>query len=272
MLTQRLPNLASWTSHLSQVPIPVLKSTATALAALAQDEDRVNAQEIAHVVMADPLMAMRVLASLAAQRRGKTGSEVTTIERAIVMMGIGRFFRECRNLPTVEANLADQPEARLGLLRVVQRARRAADFARAFAARRNDVTIDEIILAALLHDFAELAIWCAAPTLAGDMRRMLAATPGLRSAAAQRHVLGVEVNHLQLALAQRWHLPQLIRQMMDDEHATAPRVRTVLLAVRLARHLASGEADAALPDDYADIGDLLKMRSEQVPEYIAALA
>ena len=41
-------------------------------------------------------------------------------------------------------------------------------------------------------------------------------------------------------------------------------MRNVVLSVNLARHLANGWDDAALPDDYKDIGQLLGMQPENV--------
>jgi hypothetical protein len=57
---------------------------------------------------------------------------------------------------------------------------------------------------------------------------------------------------------------------MDDENAKQPRVRNVELAVNLARHSANGWDDAALPDDYKDIGELLRTPAEQVMVMVGA--
>jgi hypothetical protein len=57
---------------------------------------------------------------------------------------------------------------------------------------------------------------------------------------------------------------------MDDENAQNPRVKNVVLAVNLARHSANGWDDAALPDDYKDIGELLRMSAEQVMVMVGA--
>ena len=59
-------------------------------------------------------------------------------------------------------------------------------------------------------------------------------------------------------------MPELLKNLMDDEHATTPRARNVTLAVRLARHSAKGWNDPALPDDYKDIGELLHLVPEAV--------
>jgi hypothetical protein len=49
---------------------------------------------------------------------------------------------------------------------------------------------------------------------------------------------------------------------MDRNNAENPRVRNVTLAVDLARHSANGWDDAALPDDYSAIEDLLHVSHE----------
>ena len=54
-------------------------------------------------------------------------------------------------------------------------------------------------------------------------------------------------------------MPQLLLELIDDSNAGKPRVRNVTLAVNLARHSANGWNDAALPDDYRDMGALLRI-------------
>ena len=92
----------------------------------------------------------------------------------------------------------------------------------------------------------------------------------LRSYDAQEQVLGFSLDALQLALAREWGLPQLLLTLMDGECAEQTRVRNVILAVNLARHSANGWDDAALPDDYMDIGELLGVEPENVMVMVGA--
>jgi hypothetical protein len=109
----------------------------------------------------------------------------------------------------------------------------------------------------LLRDVAEILIWCFAPTLALQVKEMQTRDRNLRSAIAQTQVYNVTDEDLQLALTKTWHLPELLTTLMDRQNAEHPRVRNVTLAVDLARHSANGWDDAALPDDYTVIEDLL---------------
>jgi len=113
--------------------------------------------------------------------------------------------------------------------------------------------------AALLHDFAEMLLWCHAPSLALRIRQAQRADPTLRSAAIQQEVLGIQLADLQQALMKAWRLPELLIRISDDHHADRASVRNVLLAVRLARHTAGGWDNAAIPDDVADIAALLNL-------------
>ena len=92
------------------------------------------------------------------------------------------------------------------------------------------------------------------------MQRLQASDSSLRSATVQKRLLNVELSELQHALMKAWRLPSLLVRI-TDEHAPSPsaQVRNVRLAIRVARHSARDWDNAALPDDIADIADLLQM-------------
>jgi len=125
-------------------------------------------------------------------------------------------------------------------------------------------------IAALLHDLAEMLMWCFAPTDMLRIHAMQQEDKTLRSSDVQEQVLGFPLVDLQLSLAREWSLPQLLLTLMDHECAEQERVRNVILAVNLARHSANGWDDAALPDDYWDIGQLLSVEPDDVIVMVGA--
>jgi HD-like signal output (HDOD) protein len=141
----------------------------------------------------------------------------------------------------------------------MQRAHRAATFALGFAVHRMDHDAPVVYQAALLHDFADMLMWCHAPALALEMRQAQRNDPALRSSVVQEHMLGVKLPELQHALMQTWRLPDLLVRCADDSHAEHPSVKSVALATRLARHTAHGWDNAAIPDDVREIAELLNM-------------
>lgn len=267
-----VPNLEKWAAFLCQVEIPVLRSSIDELARLEQNEDNITARDISGVILRDPMLTLRVLRYLPEYRRNRPGTEITTVGHAVMMLGITPFFRQFRDMKIVEDMLAECPHALEGFLGVVNRARHAALHAREWAALRHDIESDEVIIAALLHDVAEMLLWCLAPECATQIAERMRQDKTLRSAIAQERVLGFKVVDLQLALLEKWRLPALLQSLMDDDHNNPPRVRIVALAVALARHSANGWDDPALSDDYAAIRKFLALSERDVMARIHRVA
>lgn len=250
-------SLDRWVARLSAANLPVLGRTLAQLAALRRDEDNIRPRDISQLVLHDPFMALRVLRFLKDHRSARALADITTVEHAIMMLGVTPFFRTFSGLRAVERDLQGNKVAMAGLLAVVARSRHAAMHAREWAQLRHDIESDEVVIAALLHDMAEMLLWCFAPAEAGEIAAMMARDPAQRSAEVQREVLGFGLNELQVALASVWGLPPVMASLMDDFRADRPRARNVMLAVNLARHAAHGWEDAALPDDIDGVARLL---------------
>lgn len=258
-LKRPLPDLESWRAYFLAAQIPVLASSAEALEALREREDTVDANLIGEMVAGDPLMTLRVLSHAAANRPPRMETDTGTVTAAVVMMGITPFFRTFGPAPSVEDWLRDDFDALDGVRAVLHRSQRAAMFALGFAVHRMDADAALVHQAALLHDFAELLLWCHAPALALELTRLQRADPTLRSAAAQIAVLNVELADIQRALMRTWRLHGLLVKTADERHAHHPSARTVTLAVRLARHSARGWDGPALAEDFSDIASLLTL-------------
>ena len=260
-IARPLRDLSAWLTHFRSATIPVLDSTAEAVRELAVNEDAVDAHLLAAAVGTDPLMTLKLLAHVGTTSRRET--DVETVVSALVLLGIGPFFRHFGELPTLSQALqdaADADEVNAGLQAVLDRSHRAAQFALGFAAHRMDPDAAVIHEAALLHGFAELLLWCHAPTLALEIARRQRADASLRSALVQQAVLGgITLAELQQALMKAWRLPELLIRLDDARHANSPQVKNVTLAVRLARHSAQSWDNAAVPDDVADIAALLQL-------------
>lgn len=257
---------------LSVLEVPVLASTARTLAQMRAEEDRLTARDISRVVLRDPLMTLRVLRYAEGRRGARQLADITTVEHAIMMHGITTFLRDHSRMTTIESVLENNGRALSGALRVISRAQHASAFARSIAAHRHDIESDEVVVGALLHDLAELLLWCHRPDHQREIRYLVDNAQGLRSAAAQRLVLGFTHIELQLALAAEWRLPALLCRLMDDDHADHPRVVNVMTAAALARHLAHGWNDPALPDDYKRIEKVAGISAQAARRLVSSAA
>jgi HD-like signal output (HDOD) protein len=264
MLVKPFHDLDAWVAFYSQASVPVLRHTVQGLEQMREKADKVNARSIAAIILNDPLMTLRVLRYIEDHRQKRQTTDITTIERALMMIGIEPFFRDFQELPIVEEQFQDQPKALLGLLKVINRARKAANWAREWAIMRHDLDVDEITVATLLHEVANILMWCFAPALALKGKEMQAADHSLRSATMQIAIYNIHLSDLQTRLCQIWKLPELLLTLMDETKSESARARNVLLASSLARHSANGWDDAALPDDFKDVAALLHISHESL--------
>lgn len=271
-MTPRLETIEQWVAMLREAELPVLARTVSELKRMRADEDNVSPVRIAQTVLHDPIMTIKVLQYLQEHRNMRRNTEITTIAHALMMLGLHPFFERFAEQPVLEDRLAEDPASLLGVRRVLSRARHAALYAQDWAVQRHDVDPEEVMIAALLHDMAEMMLWCYAPRLAREIAARQQRDPALRSERAQREVLGFRLIDLQLQLVGAWHLPALLRLLIDQSRARNPRVASVALAVDLARHSAHGWDNPALPDDYAGIARLLGLSYDEVFHKVVGVA
>ena len=261
---QEKKSLDQWVDFLTRTEIPVLKQTARDQAALRKDPERLSARAVAQVIMVDPMMTVKVLRYLQAHKHRSQQNEVVQAEQALIMMGVEAFFNKVPAEPFVQDVMHGHTDALVQLLHVIHRAHRASEYAYQWAVRLTDLHYEEIRIAALLHDLAEMLMWCFAPQEMMKIREMQLLDKTLRTRAVQEQVFGFNLLDMQKQLVKNWQLPELLLLLMDDQYSTNQRVRNVILAVNLARHSSNGWDDAALPDDYRDIAELLRMQADQV--------
>lgn len=278
MIQQPLPTLAAWVEAFASADIPILPESASEIALLREIEEArgdMDAHTLAESLGNDPLMTLKVMVHVSRYCTSLSVEPPETLVGAILMQGMGPFFATFSNPLDIDTCLAERPEALDGLHQVVRRSRRAAHFAMGFALKRQDQDVIVIQEAALLHAFAEMLLWCHAPVLMLEIAQRLKADHTLRSAAVQQEVLGIRVDDLAQELMRRWQLPDLLIHCSDQRLVNDPKVRTVTLGVRIARHTQHGWDDphclAALPDDARDVGLLLNIAPEAAHRLIRGM-
>ena len=263
--------LSDWVNFLTTAEIPVLKQTARNLALLQQDEQHLNARSFAQVVKNDPLMTVKLLRHMQQHKHRTQQHDVMEVEQIILMLGLESTLNKIPAKPLVEEVLGrGNMNALVYLLKTTHRANLASTYAFDWAVRLHDLHFAEIRLAALLHDIAEMLMWCFSPAEMLKIKQLQKQNKSLRSTVAQEKILGFSLYQLQLELAIKWKLPELLITLMDDNNSNLQRVRNVVLAVDLARHAANGWNDAALPDDYENIAKLLHMQPSDVMTIVGA--
>ena len=269
-MPQHPGSLTDWVAFLGRADIPVLKHTERELERLRDDDVQLNARSIADVVTDDPLMTVKLLRYMQTHKHRNQTYELVDVKQALLMMGLDTFFREVPATPIAEEMLHEHHAALVHLLHTVRRAQRSAYYAFDWALRLHDMHAEEVQVSALLTHVSEMLMWCFSPERMLEIQRLQATDHAMRSAEAQKLVLGFAGLDLQRQLTGAWRLPELLRSLTDPAQAQSTRVRIVMLAVNLARHSAHGWHGAALPDDYDEIAALLRMEPNKVMALVKA--
>lgn len=255
--------LTEWVAELKSWDIPVLQRSVRELGKLAGRVEQVTAGEIADVVLRDPLMTLKVLRLVNGLSHSRLSNEITTVEHAVMMLGVGPFFNRLANLKAVEGNLQTFDGALSGLMQAMSRAHHAAWQARDWAIFSADMKSEEVYIGALLYDMGEILLWAYAPEQALKIRK-LARRNKTSLAQAQKEILGFNARELQFALAEAWRLPELMQAFMHSENTVQPRILEVTLAASVARLAETGWHDPALLADYEAIAGMLHMHLDEV--------
>jgi HD-like signal output (HDOD) protein len=270
-LDQAPPSLQAWVSQFDLMSLPVLRESAQELEAMRAKEDDVDAHQLAEFIRTDPFFSLKVLGHVSQKFGERLQQAPESVTAALVVLGIGPFFRTFGPQIAVQDHLAQWPLATERVNKLVERSWRAANFALGFAVHRRDFDAAVVQQAAILHDFAELLMWAKAPQLATTIFELQLADSQLRSAVVQKRVLNIELADLQQALLEHWRLPELLRKITDDKHMDTPQVQSVVLAAQLARHSANGWNNAAIDDDVHAISQMLQLSAMATRRFLFEL-
>lgn len=226
-------SMEKWIDRMGETPIPVMRHTITNLSRLC-DED-VPIHELVELVETDPGLTVQLIRTCTTSLRGSLRTEVTSVQQAMMILGIEKLKQLPHTLPSVEEKL--KGTAQQHLLATFSTAYHAARQATAWAKFRRDMMPDEVTAATLLHFLGEMLLSIYAPELLDKICKMRN-DKHIASEEAQYIVLGFTVDQLSLAIAHRWNLPPLVIEALHAENARHPRAYSIMLAVQLARHAA----------------------------------
>ncbi len=221
--------LDQWRDKLQPGDIPIFRHTQEQLRALSPRRDEIGARDVANVLLADPLATLQLLHNLNKRVMERYGTEVLTVEHALMMQGLGVYLDTARRLPVLEDTPAGKGAKSLAALQALtRRAQHAAWQARDFAVLHADIRAEEVEVAALLAYAPEYLLWLRAPDTASALRRARRLMTGQE---AEQQVLGLSMKALRLTVLEDWSIPPTTLDLLDDKNAG--RARQVILAACL---------------------------------------
>lgn len=224
-------SLGGWVVRLSEQGMPIFAKTAQDIGKVTSRSDS-TASDLSRVVLQDAALTARLLRIANSPLFNVTGRSISTVSRAVVLLGFDEVRSICLSIAVVESMLTGMQKDLV--LDQMARSFHAAVQARAFAVQRGDKAPEEVFIATLLYQLGDMAFW----TFSGELGKELAAAmarPGSDPLQVQREVLGFTLTELTTSLSREWKLGDLLQQALEGKQDSHPRCGNVLMAQELAR-------------------------------------
>ncbi len=262
------PRLDEWLARIGRNPVPVLAKTVEDLRDRCR-RDKSTIADLAAVVERDPGLTVFLLRLANSQTAGPLRSDVTSVQQALMMMGIDQVSELPDKLPVLETSLPE--DSRKQLLKCFSRAYHAARQATHWAGMRHDMSPDEVFAATQLHFLGEMFVAMYDPALL-DKIVQVQIEDKIAAEEAQYIVLGFSFDQLTARLARLWHLPELVLEALHPENARYPRAYGIMLAVQLARGAAHDWYTPRMQQIEQDCADWLERDIDDIVSGVHRLA
>ena len=261
--------LAGWVLKLAESGMPVFAHTARDISQVS-DSCESSAAELARVVLQDAAMTAKLLRVANSPVFNPMGKSISTVSRAVVVLGFQEVRCICLSIAVVESMLKGRQKERV--VEEMARSFHAAVQARSFARKRRDKAPEEVFIAALLSHLGDMAFWAFAGTTAEHLDTALRRRPGETPAKIQREVLGFALRDLTLCLSREWKLGELLEQSLQGRSDSNPRAGNVALGYELASAAEKGWQSLEVNKLLQRIAENLYLPVEEVGKLVKANA
>jgi len=227
--------LDQWTRVLCEQEMAIFSNTAHNI--YSSLDKQKGAMELASIILQDPNLTAKLLKVSNSVHYNPSNQKMNTISRAIVILG-SNIVREL----TIACSFFESiisPENKQRANKEIAHAIHAAVQAKEIAIHCNDVSPEEVFIAALLNNIGAISFWC----FGGEQCRYIA---GLLNSGqytpeqAEEKVLGFTLNDLGKNLSKAWNLGGLIEEAIISPDSSNVRPQIVHLANEIATSVDKG--------------------------------
>ncbi|WP_051710526.1 HDOD domain-containing protein [Andreprevotia chitinilytica] len=233
--------VTTWLRYWNARPWPAFKETREQLMPLLRRADRIKSDEVANVVLGDPLLCAQVLKLVNQRDKSSLAADVTTIESAIMLFGLTAFLERFSRGPAVEDLLQNHPQVLAAVYAEAACARVSAELAREFANQRIDAKLEEIYLSAYLAHVPQL------------LRQIASIDPNAPRVTGEA-----------LGLIGGWKLPDAFRKLNEFGGDMQPRIAMQHAVLELVPGLERGWWQQAVQQSLITIAAVLDRPAEDV--------
>jgi HD-like signal output (HDOD) protein len=223
-------NLEEWSRRLGEEDMPVFANTARQIAGISSDAES-SVGDLAQIILQDSTMTARVLRMANSAYYNPAGRSISTVSRAIVMLGFNVVRTISLSIAMVDTLLSGIRHERM--VQEMALSFHAAAQAWEFACARDDQSPEEVFIAALLYRFGHMAFWCFPYGHENEMdARLIRGDSDEQS--VEKEVLGFALRELAAELNKEWHLSHLLDNLYAGDNRNDPRLRNIELGYEIA--------------------------------------
>jgi HD-like signal output (HDOD) protein len=256
--------LNAWLERIRDQELPIFGRTAEQIRALT-DSDKAAVSQLADAILCDPGMTAKLLRIGNSVIFNTSGAQITTVSRAVLMIGFNQVRQVALSVAFVDALLRGPVRERV--LRELARACHAAVQARWLAVRRHDAQPEEVFIAALLYRFGDMAFWCLAGETGDELEEALRLNPQTPGDVEQS-LLGFRLPQLTVALTRDWRVSPLLQSVLKGGYPKRSREYGVALAFRLAEGSEAGWGSKTARARLKEAADFVQLPVEDITEAI----
>jgi HD-like signal output (HDOD) protein len=262
--------LAGWVAHIREQDMPAFGNTVEAVRGIVVDE-RASASRLAGVILRDQAMTTKILRLANSAYFHASHQGVSTISRAIVVLGFDVVADMAVGLALIDGLLSRGVRARV--TEEMARSFFAATLARGLARMRGEGNAEEVFIAALLSRVGEMAFWCFGGEQADTLDAALPAKCADDAAqAVQQAVLGFRLRQLTVQLAREWRLGSLLQEVLEPVGRDSPLVEAIRHGQSIARAVDAGWDSPAMRAMLVQVAAFVHLPVEELYPQIQRLA
>ncbi len=229
-------SIDEWTRVLRDQEMPIFSNTAGKIYATLNDQKK-GALELASIILQDPNLTAKLLKVSNSSYYNPSRQKMSTVSRAIVILGIKTIRELTIACSFFEAILSDENKDHAN--QEIAAAIHAAVQAKALAITTNDSSPEEVFIAALLRNIGHIAFWCFNQQQ-GIQINALIRSGSFTESEAEKKVLGFTLQQLGKKLSATWRLGGLIEQAVSNTHPLNQRTQLVQLGHKTHHAVKSG--------------------------------
>jgi HD-like signal output (HDOD) protein len=221
-----IKGLRAWVHKLAEIEMPALGTVIAELNALTGDADA-DTSQLAEVILKDANLTSQVLRIANSVRYNPLGTPLTTVSRAIVLVGFQGIRDICLTIAIIDTLLGKEPKEHL--LAAMAKGFHSGCQARWMMPEGQHEVREQVFIAGLLRRLGEMAFWAYGGDAAEELAAAINANPDANQTELEHAILGASLKTISRGLSELWNLGSVLEESLKANQKPSTKAQAVIL-------------------------------------------